>query len=116
MPVSPEYWNDLREKLEGARPVTSKKMFGGVGLYLDGPIFGIVDNDRLFFKVDAETVAPYDQADAEMWMYDPAVGPIEKYRELPNSVLTDSETLGEWIDAANEAAKRMGKGKGRKKK
>ena len=91
-------------------------MFGGIGLYVGGPIFGIVDNDRLYFKVDAETVGPYDDAGSEMWMYDPAVGPIEKYREVPVGVVTDPEKLGEWIDASASAAVRLDTGKKRKKK
>lgn len=111
MPVTPSVWTDLRSKLESVRPVTHKKMFGGVGLYLDGPIFAIVDNDRLFFKVDAETVAAYDEAGSDMWMYDPEVGPIEKYRELPKHVLDDPEQLGQWIDESAAAAVRMDKPK-----
>lgn len=91
-------------------------MFGGIGLYLGGPVFGIVDNDRIFFKVDSQTVDPYDQAECDMWMYDPAVGPIEKYREVPAFVLQDANQLGDWIDASAGAAIRMDAGKKPKKK
>src|SRR5512142_93192 len=100
MPVSAEYWGTLQAKVLEARPVTHRKMFGGIGLYMGGPVFGIVDDDRLYFKVDELTVAPYDEAKAEMWMYDPAVGPVPKYREVPAAVLADPVRLGEWIDAS----------------
>lgn len=116
MPVSPEFWSSLRATLESVRPITHRKMFGGIGLYLGGPIFGIVDNDRVFFKVDVHNVAGYDDAGTDMWIYDPAVGPIEKYRELPTSVMSDPQTLGEWIDASAAAAVRMDAGKKSKKK
>lgn len=111
MPVSPEFWSELREKLESIRPVTHRKMFGGVGLYLGGPVFGIVDNDRLFFKVDDRIVAGYDDAGSEMWMYDPAVGPVPKYREVPAAVMSDRELLGKWMDDSAAAAVRMDAGK-----
>lgn len=115
MPVTPEALERFRNALETARPVTHRRMFGGVGLYLGGPVFGIVDNDRLFFKVDDQTVAPYDEAGSEMWMYDPEVGPIPKYREVPAAIVGDLAALGEWIDAAAGAALRLDTGKKRKK-
>ena len=111
MPVTPDYWLVLRETLESVRPITSRKMFGGIGLYFGGPVFGIVDNDKVYFKVDEETVQPYDEADSDMWMYDPAVGPVAKYREVPAAVLADPCLLGEFIDASAAAAVRMGAGK-----
>ncbi|MBL8065003.1 MAG: TfoX/Sxy family protein [Chthonomonadaceae bacterium] len=116
MPVSKKFWEGLRAQLESARPVTHRKMFGGIGLYCGGPVFGIVDNDHLFFKVDSESVAPYDEAGSDMWMYDPAVGPIPKYREVPRFVLADPDTLGKWIDAAAAAAIRLDSEKKPKRK
>ncbi len=116
MPVTPEYWQKLRETLETVRPVTHRKMFGGIGLYLGGPVFGIVDNDRLYFKVDHESVTPYDEAGAEPWMYDPAVGPVEKYREVPARVVSNPPDLGEWIDVAAAAAIRMNSGQRKRSK
>lgn len=116
MPVSTEYWQQVRIQLEAVRPVTHRRMFGGIGLYLDGPVFGIVDNDRVFFKVDARTVDAYNAAGSEEWMYDPAVGPISKYRELPRWVLEDPAKLAEWIDASAGASQRLDEARKRRPK
>ena len=43
------------EQLARVRPVTSRKMFGGVGVYAEGAFFALLDNDTLFFKVDDTT-------------------------------------------------------------
>jgi DNA transformation protein and related proteins len=42
--------------------VTSRKMFGGIGLYCDDVFFGIVSRDALFLKVDDRTRADYEAA------------------------------------------------------
>jgi TfoX/Sxy family transcriptional regulator of competence genes len=37
-------------------------MFGGVGLYLDGLFFALIDDDTLFFKTDEATRKRYESA------------------------------------------------------
>lgn len=110
MPVTDAYARKVLDALQAVRPVTSRKMFGGIGLYCGGPVFGILDDDRLYFKVDAGTVWRFDEAGSDCWVYDPAVGPVAKYREVPSSVLADPVALGEWVDEAAGAALRLGGG------
>jgi len=40
----------LLDQLGGAGAVTAKKMFGEVGLYCDGKMFGIISDDQLYLK------------------------------------------------------------------
>lgn len=107
MPVSKEFERRVLGSLCAVAPVTAKRMFGGVGLYVGGPMFGILDDDRLFFKVDGETVGAYDDAGAEPWVYDPEVGPVTTYREVPRFVLEDPAALGQWVADAAAAAVRL---------
>ena len=53
-------------------PVHAKAMFGGYGLYLDGVIFGLIADDRLFFKVDDDSRATFAKAGGEPFTYQPA--------------------------------------------
>ena len=101
MPVSPEYKAFVLDALGTARPVESKPMFGGLGLYLDGVFMGVVDDDRLYLKIDPLTEPVYVERGMETW----AVSP-NAYRELPAEVLADPKRCGEWLDAARDAASR----------
>jgi DNA transformation protein len=44
-------------------------MFGGHGLYADGLFFGIVDDDVLYLRVDAESRAAFEAHDAVPFEY-----------------------------------------------
>lgn len=102
MPLSKEYLDRVIVQLNNARPITHRKMFGGAGFYAEDVMFAIADDDRLYFKVDAESVRDYDERGMEPWSLDGK--PVEKYRQLPAEVLQDPEVLGDWIDAAIRAA------------
>lgn len=45
----------VTEAMEEAGTVTSRAMMGGLTLYCDGVVFGIVDEGQIWFKSDAET-------------------------------------------------------------
>jgi DNA transformation protein len=101
MAVSPEVAARMLSALESVRPITSRKMFGGVGIYCDGTFFAVIDDDRLFFKWGPSNEALFDEVGAEQWFI--PQGPMP-YREVPESILMDQDRLGEWIDAAIDVA------------
>ena len=68
-------------------------MFGGAGIYLDDALFAIVDDDRLYFRVDEESLPLYEGMDP--WPVTP-----NGYRELPSAVLADPTELGDRIERA----------------
>jgi DNA transformation protein len=45
MAVSSDYLDYVRDQLSGLGGVTSRRMFGGAGLYCDEFFFALVDND-----------------------------------------------------------------------
>ncbi|MDA8597007.1 TfoX/Sxy family protein [Candidatus Pacebacteria bacterium] len=50
--------------------ITSKRMFGGYGLYHDGAIFAIITSDSgLYFKVDDTNRAYYESIGSEQFIY-----------------------------------------------
>ena len=109
MPVTPAYLSDVVARLEAARPVTHRKMFGGLGVYLDGVFFAVVDDDRLYFKVDSGNLAEYEARGMEPWFPDPTSAKPSPYREVPADVLVGPGVLGDWIDASVAAARRLKK-------
>lgn len=55
----------LSEKLSEIAGITTKKMFGGHGVFHDGKMFGMVDSKgNCFFKVDETNKADYEQMGA----------------------------------------------------
>lgn len=105
MPITREVYERVLQTLESVRPVTARKMFGGAGFYVDGVFFAILDDDRLFFKVDDATLPDYEHFGSPPWVWDGNIS--DNYRELPAEILGSEERLGEWIDASVQAAIRL---------
>src|SRR5687768_3954073 len=59
---SPSFERFVLDQLAALGPVSSKKMFGGVGLYCGEVFFGIIARDELYLKVDERTRERYEQA------------------------------------------------------
>ena len=82
--------------------ITSRAMFGGVGLYWRDVIFGIVFRDRLYLKVDDRSRPEYERR---------GMGPfrpnerqtLKAYYEVPPDVLDDAEALTSWVRQAIRA-------------
>ena len=50
------------EQLEPVGAITSKRMFGGVGLYAGDLFFALIDDDTLYFKVDDSNRGDFERA------------------------------------------------------
>jgi DNA transformation protein len=97
MAVRSDYLQYVLEQLSGVPRVTSRRMFGAVGLYSDGLFFGLIDNDTLFLKVDDSNRGDYvarnmaafrpfkDKPDLSM-----------SYFEVPADALEDQDELVVW--------------------
>lgn len=119
MPVTKEYCEAALARLAEARPIRSRKMFGGVGIYCQEVFFAVIDDDRLYFKVDEQTEPAYLEHGSAIWTIEgPEAGAgVQPYREVPAPVWDDLSLLGEWIDESVAAAlRRKAKTSGRKPK
>lgn len=117
MPVSPSYKAFVLEQLSAVSPVTGRSMFGGVGIYAEGLFFALMDDDRVYFKVDDATRPRYEAAG--MGPFDPFKNGeqvMNGYYELPGEVLEDEERLPEWMREALAVAARAKKPKASKKR
>ena len=105
MPVSPDYLQYVIEQLGGLARVSSRRMFGGIGLYCDGLFFGLIDNDTLFFKVD-DTNRP-DYVARGMAAFRPFRDRPDQslsYFEVPADALEDRDELATWARKSLTAA------------
>lgn len=105
MPISPDYLQYVLEQLARMPAVTSRRMFGCMGLYSDGVFFGIVDNDTLFFKVDDSTRESYASRGSEPFRpYKDRPEVSMSYFHVPADVLEDADELVTWARSAVRAA------------
>jgi DNA transformation protein and related proteins len=105
MAVTPEYREFVLEQLGRVAPVTSRAMFGGVGIYSDGLFFGLMDNDALYLKVDDGNRGRFEAAG--MGPFSPFGDDqhVMQYYELPADLLEDADALRPWVDGALDAAR-----------
>ena len=100
------YIEYVLEQLNSVATVTTRKMFGLLALYADGPIFGIIDDGALYFKVDDTNRQQYLDEDGAAFMPgdDPFKPPL--YYLVPARVLEDRDLLKAWMGASLEVAMR----------
>lgn len=78
--------------------LTHKAMFGGYGLWANGVFFGIVHQDRLFFRTGPDTVDDY--LDAGMKPFSAGEFVAINYHEVPPDVQGSGKKLKEWAESA----------------
>ena len=101
MSVSDDYRDFVLEQLAPAGRVTSRAMFGGVGLYLEGLFFALIDDDTLFFKTDEATRKRYESAGSKPFCpYPDQPDQSMGYWTVPAEVLEDSDELAAWAREA----------------
>lgn len=97
MPVGVDFLSFVLEQLAQLRGVSSRRMFGGVGLYWDGLFFGLIDDDVLYLKVDDSNRADYTVRgmDAFRPFKDKPLYSMT-YFQVPADVLEEAELLVQW--------------------
>ena len=97
MAVSDDFRDFVLVQLSPAGRVTPRAMFGGVGLYLDGIFFALIDDDTLYFKTDDRTRARYERAGSRPFCpYPDRPERPMGYWQVPAEVLEDADELSGW--------------------
>ena len=95
------------DQLSGLRRVTSRPMFGCIGLYSGDDFFAIIDEGRLFFCTDETTRTRYRSAGMSTFQALPS------YSEVPVDVLEDDASLCAWAREAVDVHRRKPRSRGR---
>lgn len=105
MAVGAAFLQYILEQLERTGPVTSRRMFGGVGLYCDDVFFGLIDDDTLYFKVNDSTRADYETRGGKPFRpYRDRPEVSMSYYTVPADILDDAEELVAWARRSVSAA------------
>ena len=108
MAVSDEFVDYVIDQLTGWRQVSSRKMFGGAGLYCDGVMFGLIADDEAYLKVDDSNREDFVRAGSSAFNPFPEKTKtvVMPYYEIPADVLEDRELLGKWAERALAVARK----------
>ncbi|RMA57046.1 TfoX/Sxy family protein [Ulvibacter antarcticus] len=91
--------NLLLDKLSGISGVTSKKMFGGHGIFHDGRMFGMIDSKgKSFLKTNETNIDDYLEKGSEKHSRMP-------YYSIPIEVQNDISSLSQWTQKSIAASK-----------
>jgi DNA transformation protein len=69
MPLSPGFADYVLELLQGMGRVEARRMFGGAGLFRDGLMFGVLVDDVVYFRVNADLQAELETRGSAPWTY-----------------------------------------------
>jgi DNA transformation protein and related proteins len=108
--VSSDYLTYVREQLAGLEDVTSRRMFGGVGLYSGELFFGLIDDDVLYLRVDDSNRDEFVSRGSRA--FQPFKDKPEysmSYYEAPAEVLEDRDELVVWARKSAAVASRAPK-------
>lgn len=84
--------------------VTTKKMFGGIGIFLEGLMFAKISGDgTLFFRVDDTNRADYEALGTESFHSDSKKKGMPYY-EVPGQVIEDEKLFQQWAKTAHSVA------------
>lgn len=118
MAISKEFLDFIEEILTPMGAVTTRRMFGGAGVFLDGMMFGLVADDQLYFKADADNAPQFDAAGLDYFTYQPAGKEAMQmgYRAAPEGALDDQDEMLIWARLGFDAALRAANAKPKRKK
>lgn len=89
----------LLSKISPMGGISSKKMFGGYGIFHEGKMFGMVDSKgNIFLKADEHTQPDFEAKGAQKHSRMP-------YFTLPEEVMEEAEALIGWVEKAIEVSK-----------
>jgi DNA transformation protein len=105
-----EYIDYLKEQLASLGAVEARRMFGGWGLYHRGLMFGLVVDDTLYLKTDAELAPRFQALGLEPFRYSRRERQVAlSFHQAPEGFYDDPEEARHWAGLACEAALRASK-------
>ena len=100
-----EFVSYLHEVFSGFGPITTRKMFGGYGIYHEGLMFGLVADDSLYLKAGQETKQEFIDKDLPAFEYDKGNKKVQmSFYLAPEDIYDNPEEAIYWARLAYQAA------------
>ena len=99
----------VKDLLGHVSGITSRSMFGGLALYRNGTIFGIVVNSELYFKVDDTNRQDYESRMSHPFTYAKGNGKTVSmpYWQVPAEFMDDRKGLAALIDQSVAVSRKI---------
>lgn len=110
MSVSNGYRTYIVDQLAAVSALSTRRMFGGLGLYSGELFFALIDDDVLYFKVDDANREDYVSRGMKAFVPIPNK-PSMGYFQVPADVIEDAEEITRWARRSVEVAQRAGQKK-----
>jgi len=104
--VSETYLEYVLEQLAPLGQIKSRRMFGGVGIYIGDLFFALIANNALYFKVDDSNRADYLEYSMKPFRPFKNKKASLQYYEVPADVLEDRDLVQKWAQKAIDVASR----------
>ena len=104
MAVSKSFQLFIKEQLSNIEGATYRKMFGGIGIFKEKIMFGMISSQNVFYlRTDKTNVSLFEAYGKENF------NPMKKgngmpYHEIPEEILENSEKLVAWSQISYEVA------------
>ncbi len=118
MAYSKEYRAYVEALLQPVGKVTTRGMFGGVGIFYRGLMFALISDDELYFKVDDRNRGDYEALGAGPFVYAAKGGTraVMSYHRVPDEVADNEDDILAWARKSVDAALRAESAKAPKRK
>jgi DNA transformation protein len=114
--TSADFLAYVLDQLAGLQGVSSRRMFGGAGLYCDEFFFGLIADDVLYLRVDDSNRADYSvRGMAQFRPYADRPHLSMNYYETPADVLENASELVTWVRRSVAVAMRAPKAAAKRK-
>jgi|SRR5437667_3981454 len=109
MVASDSFAEFLREHLAPLGRVTTRRMFGKTGVFCDGFMLGVVTDNTLYFRVDADNRAFFKEAESFPPLnYAKRGSTIDlSFWRVPERLFDEPDEFVAWARAALAAARRV---------
>jgi DNA transformation protein and related proteins len=109
MVASDSFAEFLREQLAPLGRLTMRRMFGKTGVFCDGVMFGMVTDNTLYFRVDDDNRAVFEEAQSFPPLnYEKKGSTIDlSFWRAPDRLFDEPDELLSWARAALAAAHRV---------
>ena len=116
MAVSPDYKSYLEELFEPLPGVIFKGIFGGLSIFHDGAMFGLVAYEQLYFKADKQTEPRFAEAGSEPFICEGKGRKVQmSYWTARDATMDNPEEFETWPRLGMEASRRAAAAKPPKK-
>ena len=108
MAVSSEFLSYITDLMADFGDVSTRRMFGGAGIYKSGLMFALVADDHLYMKVDDDNRAVFEKEGLKPFLFRTKNGKESamSYYEIPERALEIQDELVQWARLGFEAALR----------